>query len=583
MGRTVVFLLSLLCLLPLAGCNEEAPRTDIQVCIQPPEEVTVENNGIFISPGEDAVFYLEMASGCSVSGVDYPGGYRTARRGGKVELTLEQVRFPTRVTLEVTRRYASVTYLPNGGTGEESTVTYDLTNHARPNTDTGVDLFFREGYTLTGWNTAADGSGERVGLGSRITPAPGGVTLYAQWERWTEEASFAWTVVEDGAVITGYRGADEHLIVPAQIGGQAVVGITAGAFEDCAAGRVVFPNTLRWVEDGAFRRCRASTLVLFDNIERIGDDAFTDCALRTLFINAVEAPYGYGYRKESCYADKVDLLILTQGERRLIGYGGCAMWYNLDGAMMAAAFPTYTFVNLGLNGTVNSAVQMQIMGAFLGEGDVLFHTPELSSKYQLLGATEMGDNDVRLWCGLENNYDLFALVDLGNVSGVLDSLCHYLSVKDGRSSYYAVYQDGNRRTYLDRFGCASFYRGVSQEKLSDSVYLDPAYLTEAGMERLEAYYDWYASLGVAVFVSYPCVNLDAVPEGQRGNAALMDERFRKFIGGMDSAALVSSLEDYLYENADFYDTNYHLLTDPTIQNTAKWIFDLQPYLGEEAT
>ena len=88
MGRTVVFLLSLLCLLPLAGCNEVAPRTDIQVCIQPPEEVTVENNGIFISPGEDAVFYLELASGCSVSGVDYPGGYRTARRGGKVELTL---------------------------------------------------------------------------------------------------------------------------------------------------------------------------------------------------------------------------------------------------------------------------------------------------------------------------------------------------------------------------------------------------------------------------------------------------------------------------------------------------------------
>ena len=582
MRRAIVFLLSLLCVLPLAGCGEEPPRTDIQVCIQPPEGVTVENNGLFIAPGEDAVFYLKLASGCSVSGVDYAGDYRTAHKGGKVELTLEQVRYPTRVTLEVTRRYAAVTYEPNGGTGETCTVSYDLSNHARPNTDTGAGLFSREGYTLTGWNTAADGSGERVGLGSRVTAAPGGVTLYAQWEPWTEEAAFTWAVREDGAVVTGYRGADENLVIPAQLDGLAVVGISAGAFEDCAAGRIVLPNTLRWAEDGAFRRCKADTLVLFDNIERIGDAAFASCALKTLCINAVEAPYGYGYRKESCYADKVDLLILTQGKKRLVGYGGCAMWYNLVGARMSDAFPDYTLVNMGLNGTVNSAVQMQIMGAFLGEGDVFFHTPELSSNHQLFKSTQMGDNDVRLWCGLENNYDLFALVDLGSVSGALDSLCHYLSVKSGKTSYQAVYEDDDGSAYLDRFGCASFYRGVSQESLSDSVHLHPRYLTDEGMARLEAYYDWYASLGVEVYVSYSCVNLDALPEEQRDNVALMDELFRGYIGGMDSAALISSLEDYLYENADFYDTNYHLLTDPAIQNTEKWIRDLQPYLGEDA-
>lgn len=583
MRRKAVFILTSLCILLLAGCESYVPQTDVLVYIQPSEDVVVENNGLRVLPGEDAVFYLKLAEGCSVSGVDYGGDYHAVRTGGKVALTLEGVRYPTRVQLQLTRRYAVITYQPNGGKGEACAISYDLTNHARPNTDTGRDLFSREGYTLTGWNTGADGSGERIGLGSRITPAAGGTVLYARWEKWTDETSFLWDDREGGVVITGYHGSDATLVIPAHIDGRDVVGIAEGAFEACTAEHIIFPNSLKWVEDGAFRGCEAGTLLLFDNIDRISDAAFPDGTPRQLYINAYEAPYGYAYRKESCYADKVDMLILSQGQKQLVCYGGCAMWYNLDGARMAKAFPDYTVVNMGLNGTVNSAVQMQIIGAFLGEGDIFLHMPELSSRHQLLGTTEMGDNDVRLWCGLENNYDLFALVDLDGINGVLDSFCHYLSVKSGTTSYQAVYEDDDGTTYLDRFGSVSFYRGVAGETLSDLVRLDARYFTPNGMAALEHYYDRYASLGATVYVSYPCVNLDALPEEQRDNVALVDSLFREYIDGMDSAALISSLEDYLYHNADFYDTNYHLLTEPMIQNTSKWIRDLQAYLAEVDT
>lgn len=583
MRRKAVLILTLLCILLLAGCERYTPQTDVLVYIQPSEDVVVENNGLRVLPGEDAVFYLKLAEGCSVSGADYGGPYRTERTGGKVALTLEGVRYPTRVRLQLTRRYAVITYESNGGTGEACTLSYDLTNRPRPNTDNGKDLFSREGYTLTAWNTAADGSGERIGLGSRITPAADGTVLYAQWEKWTQEASFLWDDREDGAVITGYRGSDETLVIPARIGGRTVVGIAAGAFEGCSARRIIFPNTLKWVEDGAFRECNADSLLLFDNIEDIGDAAFPDGGLKQLYINAYEAPYGYSYRKESCYADKVDMLILSQGEKRLVCYGGCAMWYNLDGAQMSRAFPNYKVINMGLNGTVSSAVQMQIIGTFLGEGDVFFHVPELSSRQQLLATLEMEKNDVRLWCGIENNYDLFALVDLNEVSGVLDSFCHYLSAKSGRTSYQAVYEDDDGTTYMDRFGSVSFYRGVPEEDLTDIVRLHPALFTPDGMAALEQYYDRYASLGVKVYVSYACVNLDALPEEQRENVALVDSLFREYIDGTESATLISSLEDYLYHNADFYDTNYHLLTDPMVRNTAKWIRDLQAHMAEVGT
>ena len=96
---------------------------------------------------------------------------------------------------------------------------------------------------------------------------------------------------------------------------------------------------------------------------------------------------------------------------------------------------------LGLNGTVNSPVQMQILGAFLGDGDIVIHTPELSSRQQMLLRTAMGEQDDKLWCGIENNYDLFALVDLSTVEGVFDSLCRYLSQKNARASYAQTYRD----------------------------------------------------------------------------------------------------------------------------------------------
>src|SRR5690606_40250695 len=53
--------------------------------------------------------------------------------------------------------------------------------------DTGASVTLREntftkaGYTFTGWNTAADGSGTGYADKASITMPAGGLTLYAQW------------------------------------------------------------------------------------------------------------------------------------------------------------------------------------------------------------------------------------------------------------------------------------------------------------------------------------------------------------------------------------------------------------------
>ena len=179
-----------LCLagLLLSACRERPAPDTVLVFLEETRGCTVEENGRRVPVGEDAVFTLRLDRGWSLTDTDYAGAFDISVSERTATLTLREVRYPTRVGLCLASRYCTVTYEANGGLpvrggALRESRTYDLALHARPNTAQGADLFVREGYTLTGWNTCADGSGDAVGLGSRVSVPAGGVTLYAQWAR----------------------------------------------------------------------------------------------------------------------------------------------------------------------------------------------------------------------------------------------------------------------------------------------------------------------------------------------------------------------------------------------------------------
>ena len=565
----------------LCGCS--AQYTDaafITVSLTAPEGCSVVNNGQRIRSGKDAEFQLVLDSGYNVFSVDYDGEYSTQEINGIVYLRLEKVKYPTKAEVQLSSDFCTIHYDPNGASGVVNTVSYDLTEHIRPNTSIGTDIFSRGGYTLTGWNTEADGSGLAVGLGSRVSVGAGEeLTLYAQWAQWTDESQFTWIRTEEGVKITGYLGTDETVVIPASLGGAEVTVIGTGAFTDCDPKHVILPYSLKTIQSGAFLRCGMEEVTLFDNIENFGDVSFMECDnFSTLHINAVEAPWGYDYRRESCLADKVDLLIEAQGSKKIVFYAGCSMWYNLDGGIAQLTVgDEYQVINMGINGIINSEAQMQIIGHFLEEGDIFFHTPEIASEAQLMIRNGMINHDRKLWSGLEYNYDLVSLIDLRTMPEFFDIYYYWLSTKEQTSSYTDTYRDSYGNDYVDEYGCASFYREYTAETLGDKVALDPSYYQKSNLDVMNSYYQSYRQKGVTIYVSYAVVNLSAVPEEQQGNVEMMDELFRDSFSSMEGVTVLGKLSEFIYESECFYDTNYHLRTTQVAENTQVWM----TYLKEQ--
>ena len=112
-------------------------------------------------------------------------GWKTQPNGGTSYADQQQVKNLTtqsggKITLyaQWTPNGASLRYDKNGGTGTMN-VTDGKTDQ---NVTVSQNKFTRDGYTFTGWNTSADGSGTPYQPGGQFRLSAGGDVLYAQWK-----------------------------------------------------------------------------------------------------------------------------------------------------------------------------------------------------------------------------------------------------------------------------------------------------------------------------------------------------------------------------------------------------------------
>ena len=126
-------------------------------------------------PTRDGYTFVKWNTVADGSGTDYVGGATYTLPNSGTDTLYAQW------APEVANRNATVvtlTYDPQGGTGQPG----NQTGNAASNVTVSSTVPTRAGYTFTGWDTVANGSGTDYAGGATYTlPNSGTATLYAQW------------------------------------------------------------------------------------------------------------------------------------------------------------------------------------------------------------------------------------------------------------------------------------------------------------------------------------------------------------------------------------------------------------------
>lgn len=578
-------LLLFACLLP--GCGGTAEGAAPPSC-----QVVLEEGAGFSAPvtlatverGSTLTFTLRPEAGYRITGSDYEG-CSLSESGGEVLLTLPDVHYSTVVSVTVEQAGHAILYHANGGsalTGDGEVVSLSTGSEAdRVNTATGVTLFAREGHTLTGWNTAPDGSGAAVGLGSRVDWEEG-LTLYAQWAAWTPAEYFTWEPSGSGAAVTGCTWTGDTLVVPATLGGLPVYTIKENACTCLPCATVVLPQGLRRVETDAFQGCAVETLFLSDDLEFIGDRSFRDCAgLRTLHVNAVEAPV-YSGNYFAAFADKFDRLLSLKNAKKLVLFSGSSTRFGYDSAALDRAFPDYEVVNMGVFAYTGAAPQLMLILGQMQEGDILLHSPEFdAAQRQFCTRNDLEDD---FWPMMEGNYDMVSLLDLRDFSSALTGFCGYLTAKtDMEPKNYALSpagfdEDGaavSTPSY-NEYGDYILYRPNAETDAPvyglGVEYTVSAFPEEYYIAPLNAMYRRFLEKGITVYFTYAprnqsALSEDSTPEARAALHAYLQEKL--------IVPVISELEDSLYPGRYLYGTDNHLSTEGVALRTERIIRDLR--------
>ena len=586
--RITPFVLTLVFLFLFVGCTtplqteqmEPVPITLVD------GDFTASERSVRVERGGDAVFMLTFPDGLVFGGCDY-GNYSTDTQDGVTSLTLRAVRYPCRVHIWTLALESSIFYYLNGGKfktealdGDFYLEGYDLTHHLRANTAIGTDKIERVGYVQTSWNTKADGSGERIGLGSRVTIQNGeNIQLYAEWKKCIDERELSYTVEDGQITLNAYLGGTqvEEFVLPATIQGMQVTRIAEGFAENIVGKSLVLPHGLKEVATSAFKRCAFEEITFFDGLEEVTDRSFTHTSFKTWHINAEQKPVYQKDNDNAVFADKMDRLILNKESKKMVFFAGCSMSYGLRSERVEKAFDgKYVICNMGVIGGINAAFQLDCITPFLGEGDVFVHAPEVGSGYQLMSDLNGGS---RVFVTVEGNYDLLCYTDMSKMIGAFSHFRTYnKNRKEMSTGGYADYND-----HYNEYGDIIIprpYTGENKQFSELGYYYEPQFVTKESMAVLAEKYDAIERRGGKVLFSFSPINLDGLTEEMRSQKSwLQFETAVKDELTSYGYRPISKAEDYLYGGRYFYDADYHLNDEGVDKRTGQLIADIKSVLA----
>lgn len=587
MRRTIILCVCLSMLLSACGQRMNNPERTVRVVLEEGDGFAAEERVFDGSAGGTFRIKVIPFEDWEIEGCDYPGATCATDDDDAVEITLDDVRYSTVVTLSAEQHPYRIRYHDDDNIEEVSRPAH----HLRVNTATrsNIDgLISDDGARLLcGWKLE---NGKRIDLGSRVDVNKGvPLDLYADWHAFGKADDFDRESDASGrAVIRGYRGSASEIVIPAHINGQPVVSIAAGAFAGVECESVILPPTVEVVEPHAFDGCALSSLTFFDTIREITDYAFSDCKqLREIHINAVRPPVYSGTYFDT-FPDKLDRLRSLKDRPKIILFSGSSTRFGYDSEMINSAFPGYDVVNMGVYAYTNALPQFDLMLQYVKPGDILLHAPEFDAVKRQFCVTNAMDE--HFFAMIESDYDILSLLDYRDYGGVLSAFTTFQKNRQGMSegNYQlsaARFDEDHNPVSSPSYNIYGDYIVHRPNGADDTPiynlpvdYLAGAFPAKTVIEPLNRVYQRFQNAGARVFFTYAPRNRLALSErSTEAERARLDEWLRQSL----AAPVISDIEASLFPGHLLYGTDNHLSTEGVSLRTAIVIRDIQDHLERE--
>lgn len=466
---------------------------------------------------------------------------------------------------------ANIMYHGNGGfsqCGKDKLLfNHVLNNHLRPNTLQGTKLFIRNGYMLDSWNTMPDGTGDRIGLGSRVSTNKENVLhLYAIWLKETDESYFS-IVNNDKSecYIKSCISQEEKIVIPKIINGKTVVGLKANSFLNLPFKDIHLPLTCRYIEDNALKDCIFfENIYFYDDLIEIGDK-FSNIMPNKIFINACVNPSYTGYTYQAIFADKVDLLFTMKSEK-IIFVGNSNTMYSIDGSLVSERLQKDVMC-FGVQSGVGIQFELAVLETYFStDKNIVIFCPEFGSDSELIYFTE------HKYYAAENNFDLLSTFNFKKRKGV-NIFNSYTAYKENKSklkdSYYS--EIGYINSGMNKHGNIFIKKEPYHDNgwFSNEIDINLNYYNEGNLVYLT---DFQINLKNSRFYySCPSYNVNCIPAEKRN---CFFNEFQESIHDNIDFPYISDIKKYGFTGNAFDNDNYHLLYSYVPQRTEYLIQDI---------
>lgn len=630
----IVISLCLLTLVCLCACMGGETVSEYKVSLITSSGVTVTSeNPVTVKEGETATFTVSLPADYQflrVSAGEYDPATST--------VTVKNVTSDMRIDFYTEKIAGNVLYYdPNGGTIIPATHNLSTNDYYRYETEgsrlkvimtsnvldfmSAASLFYddgtfvREGYILKEYNTKPDGTGEGYSLGSKFAMNTENKVLYCIWAKETNQLDFEYETVaiscpteskyaphwiDEGVMITGYKGNDDTVVIPEKIAGKYVIALGEGALTNKNVKTLVMGRRIVEVCDKAIKGCSSLETIYYpDGVYYITNNALDQASyssLKHLYVNATIAPrYSDG---DAAFAIKLARFMACADKPRIAIIGGSSAFQGLSSEYLEALLDgEYAVINFGTTRTTQGYMYLEAMSALADSDDIILYAPENS--IYMMGEPRLYWKTLR---DLEGMYNVFRYIDISAYENVFSAFAEFNAGDptqpdpNGSPRYKRAidrYEDVSKRTSINSYG--EYLHKDRASYCNDDIYKDVYVVTlnnrfksrlEGNWQNLDPNEDYNdesnigwcnltdakyknnmnraidaaKSSGAKVYFSFcPVDNTSLAPEINSGDSAAHFSGYERLIkDNYHFDGLLGTVGNYLYEHKYFYDNAFHL-------------------------